>query len=144
MIDAGNPPMLMSAEPAPWPDCNRAKDYPPRILPENNWHFCHSQFCLDLTQPLPEGLGVELDHEDDQRHFTNLYLKPTPGIVLDTRCRIVQSIAHSHPWTDYFEVVTNPFDPSKKRVLNKITGTSACFWHANGGTEAGWIPGWSN
>ncbi len=133
MADAGNPPMLMAAEAAPWPDYHRADKYPARQLP---WWFCHSQYTIDLSQQVPIGLGVERDDEDDQRHLTSLYLAKTPGIVLDTKCRIIQSIAHNHPWENFHEIREDG------RVYNKLTGTRPVFFHANGQTEAGWIPGW--
>lgn len=133
LADAGNPAMLMAAESACWPDSHRAAEYPPRELP---WHFCHSQYVLDLNQRPPFGLGVDLDHEDDQRHLTNLYLAGTPGIVLDTKCRVIQSIAHNHPWYNFYDIRED------KRVVNKVTKTAPIFFHGNGKTDGSWIPGW--
>jgi hypothetical protein len=124
------PALLMAGEAGCWPDAGRMKDYPPR---QTHWWYAHSQYILDLAQPLPDKFGQLNDGDDDQRHITNILLDGTNGVAIDTQCRVFQSIAHCNPWQQFFEVTGD-------RIYNRHTKTWPMFAHGNGGTDMTWVP----
>lgn len=130
------PPLLLAVEAGCWPDGTLAPRYEPRLLP---WWYPHSQFVIDLSQPFPVGVADVDDAQDDQRHFHQLVLAGTPGLVLDRQCAVFQSIAHSHPWPQFFALDGDPMLGQARRLANVLTGTRPLFAHGNGGTDMAWL-----
>ena len=127
----GEPPLLLSCEAALWPYSPMAEAaYGPK---QSHWWYAHSQFVLDLRQPMPRGFGELANDASDQQHLHNLVMAETPGIKLDRDCRIIQSVAHCVLWQDFFEVVGG-------RIVNKLTGSMPLFAHMNGRTDGSWVP----
>lgn len=126
------PAVLLAAEAVCWPpDEGMAASYEPRA---SHWWYAHSQFVLDLGQTVPANLIDVEDNEDDQRHLHRVVLAKTPGVVIDRSCRVVQSIAHCHPWQEFFMVLGG-----KHRIVNRVIGSMPLFIHGNGQTEMGWV-----
>lgn len=125
-------PLLLSTEENCWQSPVARADYPSK---PGVWRFAHSPFTIDLRRCELLRDGEVADTDDDQRHCHRLYLEGGRGEVdLDYDCRVVQSIAFNHPWTDYFAVEGD-------RVRNLKTGSLPLAIHANGGTAMDWVPG---
>lgn len=130
MESYGNPALLMAVEGGCWPNATLAERYGER---KSLWWFPHSQFVLDLRQPEPPKFDDLPDDIDDQVKFHEIALGNHPGVVLDRGCRLFQSIAHSHPWEEWFGV-------EAQRVRNLKTNSLPLFAHGNGRTDMAWVP----
>ena len=125
--------LVLAGEKGCWPDTTLASHAKYQAV-ESEWRYAHSQFVYNLSKPLPFRPEAIIDTVDDQDFLARQYLGCTDGsIVVDSECRVVQSIAHCNPWQDFFE-----FD---ERVKNKVTGTTPIFAHGNGGTDMFWLGG---
>lgn len=129
----GDPHFLMAAEHGCWPDGHLRDKFEPI---GGHWWFPHSQFCLDITKPVPKELIDIHDHEDDQRHFTKLFFGGYDWLKIDRNCHIFQSFAFCSPESNFFE------KNDEGRWCNKLTGTKPLFFHGNGGTNGDWL--WGN
>jgi hypothetical protein len=141
MAHYGNPPLLFATEHCCWPGLAKDQWEDHHKYQESKrisrWSYTHSQFILDLTQPVPVGFGDCPDNEDDQYHAHRTYLADLEGKVrIDNECRLVQSIAFSSPWEGFFELdEPNP----QGRLINRLTGSRPLAAHANGGTHMHWL-----
>lgn len=119
-------PLVFSAEKNCYPDPKRATEYPACDSP---WRFLNSGGWIgraDHMLALLESVNAaELpDSHDDQAFFTDIYLRRPASILLDTECRIFQTLWRSAEDVTY-----------SHGVRNQVTGTRPCVLHANGWCE---------
>lgn len=127
-------PLLLATEMACWPNYPGLQEkYPPNLTP-SPWKHAHSQFTIKTDRVDLLACDGISDVKDDQFHCHELFLSGNPEVALDFDGKYVQSIAHSHPWQQFFEV-------DGDRVYNKITKVKPLFVHGNGGTDLSWVPG---
>lgn len=121
--------VVFAAEKACFPDGSLAPRYPTTTNP---WRFLNAQFVVRAGEF--DRLAAERcrDDEDDQLFLTRRFLDAGVG-VLDYDGRVVQTVAHCHPWRDWFGVAGG-------RVVNKLTGSRPLFVHGNGRTDLSWVP----
>jgi hypothetical protein len=140
MAHYDHPPLLLATEHNCWPgEAKKWEDIPKYQESKrvSRWPFPHSQYCLDLTKPVPAGFGQCGDTIDDQLHCHETFVNDTDGKVkLDNECRLVQSIAFSSPWENFFELDE---DNPRGRLANRLTGSRPLAAHANGGTHMHWL-----
>lgn len=128
----GSPSILMSAEAGCWPGDYRRTDYGEVKHP---WWFAHSPMTVDLAQR-PEDILARMPdrgYGTIQMYFADLILDREPGVAIDRDTKVILSVAHCHPWSDWFSVEGD-------RVRNKITGSTPCVAHGNGRTPIDWCP----
>lgn len=125
-----DPHLLIGAEHGCWPDGDRRERFGEI---QSHWWFPHSQYVIDLEREIPSQLLDVHDHEDDQRHLSNLFLAGHDWISIDRGCHIIQSFAFCHPHENFFEKNTSG------RWRNKLTNSYPLFWHGNGRTDGGWL-----
>lgn len=126
-------PLTFSCERNCWPDVARADSHPPCSHP---WRFTHSPFVVDLSRCDLLAADNLRDHDDDQRHATNLVLSGNPEIGLDQDCRYTQSVAFCClPCSDPLE----RFEIVGDRIRNRLTGSWPLFLHFNGKTDDSWV-----
>lgn len=138
--------LTFAAEPALWPPNSEFQNhYEGRT---SHWWYAHSQFCIDLSKPLPYGFGDMEYGDDDQTHAHIMFIRHQRSVMLDRGCRVFQSIAHCNPYEDFFSV-EKLFDRDNLRgedhfmglqVHNKVLGTVPLILHANGQTTCSWWP----
>lgn len=144
-------PLVFSAEKGCWPDGARAARYPrsrtalshrrsrplgaaaPRPAPPSQTPFRylnsggymgHAGALLEALDDLSPGEG-----DDDQRLFTDYFLKHPDRVGLDHEATIFQTL---------YEVEPADFDWSRNgslRLRSRLTGSEPCVLHGNG-------PGW--
>ena len=126
-----NTKILFSAEKYCWPDQNKTNKY--KINNTNQPNFLNSGTFMAYVQPFKqfydENSSIINEQTDDQRYYTNLYLKyqNNPNfITLDRESKIFMCLAGSNDIK---------FDPVKNRYRNTKTNQYPCIIHANGGKK---------
>ncbi len=122
------PQLVLAAETNCWPDKRLERHYP-RVL--SQYKYVNSQFLLDLRyDDLPEFDRIQ--DKDDQFHLSKYYLTHLDNhqIVLDTECRIFQSL---------YQVDKDEFIIDHNRIMNIVTGTYPFFFHGNGKSDMSWL-----
>lgn len=119
----GEDAIVFSAEKCCWPKPDLAKDYP---IYDIQWRYLNSgsyiapiEKYLRLLDKNPPTYAM-----DDQLYFTELFLKGE-DILLDTHCKLFQSIAFEHD-TDF--KLTDTY------LINRDTNTRPLVLHGNGKT----------
>lgn len=120
-------PWVSCAEVNCWPDAARAGDYPACDSP---WRYLNSGAYLAERQYLADCLerwgGARINPAaDDQRFLTDRYLQEPGVILLDTGCRLFQSLLGG--W--------HLFDSGPGWLHNRLTGTHPLVLHHNGGAD---------
>lgn len=120
--------MLVSCEKACWPDATLAPQYPPS--PRSEW--CHVN-SGGYVAPIPVLYKLLLNAVgDDQLWVTRKYLQNKDVVLLDDKCEVFQTLAHTIqkwcPWEQTFNKVH-----ATGRIRNKVTETQPLFMHGNSG-----------
>ena len=123
-----NHPWVMTAEINCWPEAARFKDYP--NPPETPWRYVNTgPYMAERTYMaacMNRWGGATLDPaENDQRWFTDRYLAEPGAILLDTGCRLFQSLLGGFDMLQY--------EPHK--LTNLKMGTEPLVLHHNGGGD---------
>jgi hypothetical protein len=125
--DRTKAPIIFSAESACWPDAHLASHYPAVDSPYK--YLCSGTY-IGVVGALKELMGTYINFEerealqsaDDQRVFTDLYLK-SGAIGLDTQNVIFNAL---HLRQD--DIVHHP----NRGWYNTVTGTFPLVFHGNG------------
>lgn len=118
-------PWVCCSEVGCWPDAYRAEKYPPCDTP---WRYLNSGAYLAERKYLADCLGRWggsglSPHLDDQRFLTDYYLGEPGSILLDTGCRLFQSLMGGF----------HLFTLSSGKLHNQSTDTDPLVLHWNGG-----------
>lgn len=118
-------PFVCQSEVNCWPDAEKADRYPACDTP---WRFLNSGAYLAEREYLKdffEKHGPLDPTVYDQRWFTDVYLKDTSAIRLDTQCVMFQSLLGS--WQH--------LSVENKKLSNTLTGTKPIVAHHHGGAD---------
>jgi hypothetical protein len=122
-------PIVISAEKNPWPDSQRAEEYPK--VASNESRFVNAGALCGRTWALNQALDTQpyQPQTDDQRWWTtafldrsNLFHNKMPVIVPDTKNRLFQSMHASE----------NDIEYKNGKSYNKLTKTWPLTLHFNG------------
>lgn len=122
--------MLISGEKACFPLQDRRHEYPEAVTP---WKFVNGGGWLveiEFFKQLCFSEGLD-DTINDQVFLMDAYLTYRHDIMIDTDCRIFQTIAFSDPKKEWIEV--------DGRFRNKGTWQFPVFFHGNGRTNMDWV-----
>jgi hypothetical protein len=120
-----------------WPDSHKAAHYdsvfPAGVETESPYRFLNSGFFMgpasDIMELIRPMLSDVKQATDDQRFYTERYLKGDSPIQLDTECNLTQCLA-----SDMKDHIV--WDDQQERWCNKETGAYPCIMHGNGDGKA--------
>jgi hypothetical protein len=122
---------LFGAETNCWPDAHVAKEYP--LYPTSRYKYLCSGVYISYVSTLRTLLEGFSDKQegwgtiDDQRFFTDVYLKKPHRIVLDSRVQLISNLSGDTHNMEYDAVV--------KKWKNVHTQTYPLIFHGNGDSK---------